>query len=361
MKLYIISGETSGDQHAADLIRALFSFDKDVVCRGLGGDASKAAGLELCMHQKEIAVMGFKEVVENLSKIRKALKLIKSDIKTFQPDAIVLIDYPGFNLRIAKFAHLHNIPVHYYIAPKVWAWKEKRILKIRKYVHRLYCILPFEEAYFKDKGVNAVYIGNPSKIKTDKYLSQHSREKQKSIALIPGSRKQEILTSLPLMLALKSKFPDYVFKVSQAPGFDAEFYHTIDADLQLEEDMYSLLSNSKIALVTSGTATLETALLGIPQIVCYKTSFITYSIAKYFVKLKFISLVNLILNKKAITELIQDDFNESNLIHEASLLLGDANRIESMESDYKELHSMLGSKNPSEILAKFLFQNQSNN
>lgn len=356
MKYYIIAGETSGDQHAATLISALKAKDKDAQFRGMGGDDCLAAGMHLVLHQKEMAIMGFWEVIQNLNKILKVLKLVKADLLKFRPDHLILIDYPGFNLKLAQFAKKHGFKVNYYIAPKVWAWKEKRVYKIKAYVDRLFCILPFEQHYFQQFGIEALYIGNPSYHKVKQFNQLHNPEPKKRIALIPGSRKQEITTALPIMLSLKSAYPDYEFAVAQAPGFDEYFYRQIDKDLVLEKNMYKLLANSECAIVTSGTATLETALLEVPQVVCYKTSKLTYAIAKRFIKVKYISLVNLILERKAIEELIQDDFNPSRLQSEVNDLLLSGLKHNHLKKDYSELKAIIGDLNPSEVLANVLLE-----
>lgn len=348
MKIYVISGETSGDQHAAAVIKELKRQDPKTIVRGMGGDESIKAGMQLYKHQKDLAFMGFLEVVKNLRTISINLKLIKKDVLSFNPDMVLLIDYPGFNLRIAKFCKQNGIKVNYYIAPKVWAWKESRVKKLQAYVSQLFSILPFEEEYFQKHGVPAKYVGNPSRSRVDQYVHQSEESNDNIIALIPGSRKQEIRTSLPIMLNLRSEFPSYTFVVSQAPGFDDLFYKTFDTDIKLEPDMYSLLRKSKVALVTSGTATLETALFNIPQIVCYKTSSITYWIAKSLVKLKYISLVNLILDKAVVKELIQEEFNHRELTKEIDELLNNEQRRTQLYKDYKDLRDSLGMLEPAE-------------
>jgi lipid-A-disaccharide synthase len=310
MRYYVISGETSGDNHASRVISELKKLDSDAHFRGMGGDQSEAAGQELLIHQKEMAIMGLVEILSSLRKIARNLKKVKQDIAEWHPDVVLLVDYPGFNFKIAKYAHGLKIPVHYYISPKVWAWKENRIQRIKSYVDELYTILPFETEYFAKRNIKAKYVGNPSKETVDEYLATNDLHTgSKKIALLPGSRKQEISTSLPIMLDAMKQFPDYELLVAQAPGFDDAYYHAFDQNLTLiKNDMYSLLAQSDAALVTSGTATLETALMHVPQVVCYRMNELSYRIGKMIVKLDYISLVNLILDKPSVTELIQGDF-----------------------------------------------------
>jgi len=361
MKYYIISGETSGDNHAARVITQLKKRDKDARFRGMGGDKSEESGQELLIHQKEMAIMGFVEILGSLRKIARNLSKVKQDIASWKPDLVLLVDYPGFNFKIAKYAHTLNIPVHYYISPKVWAWKEGRIQRIKKYVDELYTILPFETDYFAKHNIAVNYVGNPSKETVDEYLTTNSLEKNnKKIALLPGSRNQEIKTSLPIMLEAMQQFPDYEILIAQAPGFDDDYYYTFDPSLKLiKDDMYSLLAQSDAALVTSGTATLETALLHVPQVVCYKMNELSYSIGKMIVKLDYISLVNLILDKPCVTELIQGDFNASRLVKELNLLLQDKSTKARIMEQYAELHAKIGPSHPSVEVAKHIWESVS--
>lgn len=353
-KIYVISGETSGDQHAAKVINELKKANPACQVRGMGGDNSQAAGQELVLHQKEMAIMGIWEVLLNLRKVIKNLSLIKNDIEEWKPDAVLLVDYPGFNFKIAKHAHSLGIPIHYYISPKVWAWKEKRVEFIKKYVTKLYSILPFEINYFHKKQVEVTYVGNPSKEAVDTFLAQNPTTlKTKKIALLPGSRAQEISTSLPIMLDAVNGLDGYDVVIAQAPGFDASFYEEFGNNLQLiQNDMYGLLSQCEAALVTSGTATLETALMSVPQVVCYKTSKLSYEIVKYLIKVKYISLVNLILDKPSITELIQDEFNATTVRIELEKLLAPSKRLDELNADYQKLSEVLGSQKPSQKVAE---------
>jgi len=358
MKYYFISGETSGDNHASRVMVELKKLDKQALFRGMGGDMSRAAGQELVLHQKEMAVMGFAEVLGSIFKILKNLRRIKKDISTFNPDILILVDYPGFNFKIAKYASKRNIPVHYYISPKVWAWKEGRVKLIRKYVRELYCILPFETDYFAKKGIKATYVGNPSKETVDAFLTTNTLTNgTNKIALLPGSRKQEISTSLPIMLEAMQQFPKYEAIVAQAPGFDEAYYHAFDPTLKLiPNNMYVLLAQCDAAIVTSGTATLETALMNVPQVVCYKTTKVSYAIAKFVIKLNYISLVNLILEAPCVKELIQDDFEAEKLGYELNLLLKSKDKIAQMESYYEELHALIGESHPSVNVANQVWQ-----
>lgn len=350
MKYYIIAGETSGDQHAAMVLKELKHLDSNGIYRGIGGDECVDAGLDLLIHQKELSFMGIWEVIRNISTISKALKEVKSDILHFRPDVILLVDYPGFNLKIAEFAKRHGILVHYYIAPKVWAWKESRIKKLKAYVDQLYCILPFEESYFRSKDVNCVYVGNPS-LEKIKQFNKNEHHVKDQIALLPGSRAQEIKKNMRIMLQLKTLFPEYVFKIAQAPNFSKEYYRQWDQSIEVTPDMYTLLSESKAAVVTSGTATLETAFLQVPQVVCYKTSAFTFLMAKLLVKIKWISLVNIIMNKEVVKELIQSDFNQKELQKELQRLL---NSDVEILRDYSLLLDKMGDKRPSVEVAALL-------
>jgi lipid-A-disaccharide synthase len=357
MKYYVISGETSGDNHASRVMLELKKLDPHAFFRGMGGDMSREAGQELVIHQKEMAIMGFAEVVGSIFKILRNIRRIKRDILMWKPDVVLLVDYPGFNFKIAKYAFNHKIPVHYYISPKVWAWKEGRVELIRKYVSELYCILPFETDYFAKKGIKATYVGNPSKETVDAFLATHTPiPGTNKIALLPGSRRQEIATALPIMLEAMKEFPKYEAIVAQAPGFDDEFYHAFDPTLQLiPHTMYSLLAQSDAAIVTSGTATLETALMNVPQVVCYKTTKVNYSIAKAVVKLKYISLVNLILDAPCVKELIQDDFEADKLGYELHLILKSKDKQAQIASYYEELHKRIGESHPSVNVAQTIW------
>ena len=358
MRYYVISGETSGDNHASRVISELKKLDSDAHFRGMGGDQSEAAGQELLIHQKEMAIMGLVEILSSLRKIAQNLKKVKQDIAEWHPDVVLLVDYPGFNFKIAKYAHGLKIPVHYYISPKVWAWKENRIKRIKSYVDELYTILPFETEYFAKRNIKAKYVGNPSKETVDEYLATNDLHTgSKKIALLPGSRKQEISTSLPIMLDAMKQFPDYELLVAQAPGFDNAYYHAFDQNLTLiKNDMYSLLAQSDAALVTSGTATLETALMHVPQVVCYRMNELSYRIGKMIVKLDYISLVNLILDKPCVTELIQGDFTAERIKQELNAILYDEGTKARIKIQYADLHAQIGLSHPSVEVANYVWK-----
>jgi lipid-A-disaccharide synthase len=362
MKYYIISGEASGDLHGGNLIRQLHLLDTHAHIRCWGGDLMERAGATLVKHYRDLAFMGFAEVVANLPTIFKNIRFCKEDILTFQPDVLVLIDYPGFNLRIAEWAKKERIKVVYYISPQVWAWKENRVKKMKQCIDLMLCILPFEKDYYKDKwDWDVEYVGHPLvEVIEEKQAgvvvresSDVSRELNSTfniqhstlIALLPGSRKQEISKKLPIMLEVAKSFPEYQFVVAQAPGLENDFYAPFMAPYQnvssVQNKTYDLLLKAKAALVTSGTATLETALFGVPEIVCYKGSNISYQIARRLIKIKYISLVNLIMNKLVVKELIQDELTTANLVKELGLLLTDETRKTELAKDYSSLKTLL--------------------
>ncbi|MEN8187128.1 MAG: lipid-A-disaccharide synthase [Bacteroidota bacterium] len=369
MKYYIIAGEASGDLHASNLMKALQKKDAQTEFRFWGGDLMQAVGGTLVKHYKDLAFMGFLEVVMNLGTILSNIKFCKKDVVEFKPDALILVDYPGFNLKIAEFAQKQNIPVHYYISPKIWAWKESRIHNIKRDVDFMYIILPFEVDFFEKKHNYPVnYVGNPlldeiaNRKPTDNKLfrKENNLNEKPIIAILPGSRTQEITKMLSVMLKMVPKFSDYQFVIAGAPSQELSFYKSFipNNDVAvIENKTYDLLSVSYAALVTSGTATLETAIFKVPQVVCYKAGTISYKIAKLLVKnIKYISLVNLILDKEAVTELIQDDFNEERLEKELQKILDTKGREEMFE-DYYELEKRLGGKGASERTAELIFKN----
>ncbi len=323
MKYYIISGEASGDLHGSNLMKSLQKVDANADFRFWGGDLMETVGGALVKHYKELAFMGFVEVVMNLRTIAKNLSFCKKDIENYNPDVIIFIDYPGFNLRIAKWAKAKGFKTHYYISPQIWAWKEGRIKDIKRDVDQMYVILPFEKDFYEKKHNFPVHfvghplidaISNRTQIDDSEFRKTHNLSDKPIIALLPGSRKQEITKMLSVMLSLVNDYEDYQFVIAGAPGQDYDFYKQFikqDNVNFISNKTYDLLSLSTAALVTSGTATLETALFKVPQVVCYKGSWISYQIGKRVVNLDFISLVNLILEKEAVTELIQNDFNKN--------------------------------------------------
>jgi len=349
MKYYIIAGEASGDLHGSNLIKQIHVKDIDAEIYCWGGEMMQSANATLRKHYKDLAFMGFVEVVKNLPTIFKNLNFCKQDILAFQPNVLVLIDYPGFNLRIAEWAKKQGFKVVYYISPQVWAWKANRVKKMKLTIDKMLCILPFEQAYFKNTwNWDVEYVGHPLiqviEDFTTKNATTISAEKN-IIALLPGSRKQEIEKKLPIMLGVAKSFPHYQFVVAKAPGLEDDFYSPFLSAYKnvssVRNDTYNLLLKSKAALVTSGTATLETALFGVPEIVCYKGSNISYQIAKRLIKIKYISLVNLIMDKEVVKELIQQYLNTPSLTKELALLLNNQEKIDALTADYAALKNTL--------------------
>jgi len=349
MKYYIIAGEASGDLHGSNLIKELKKLDASASVRCWGGDKMQEAGAELVKHYRDLAFMGFAEVVKNLPTIFRNLKFCKEDILQYKPDTLVLIDYPGFNLRIAKWASQQGLKVIYYISPQVWAWKENRVKSMKQCIDKMLVILPFEKEYYKNNWDWEVeYVGHPLVEVVNGQLSIVNRPSLATkpiVALLPGSRKQEILKKLPVMLETSKSFPAYQFIVAKAPGLEESFYDELLKNYSnvsyVSGKTYELLAQSKAALVTSGTATLETALFGVPEVVCYKGSYLSYQIGKRLVKVKYISLVNLIMDKLVVKELIQDDLTVENLKKELEELLNNENRKEQLQKDYAALKQLL--------------------
>jgi lipid-A-disaccharide synthase len=348
MKYYIIAGEASGDLHGSNLIKELKRLDSTAQLRCWGGDLMKEQGAAIVKHYKELAFMGFAEVIKNLPTILNNLKFCKQDIELFNPDVLVLIDYPGFNLRIARWAKEKGFKVIYYISPQVWAWKESRVKLIRQVVDKMLVILPFEKEYFENKwNYKVEFVGHPLVQVINDFLTTHSEteKKQPVIALLPGSRKQEIAKKLPIMLEASKAFPKYQFVVAKAASLEDDFYsgflNAYPNIKSVTNKTYDLLAQSTAALVTSGTATLETALFGVPQVVCYKGSAVSYQIAKRLVKIKYISLVNLIMDKEVIKELIQDDLTVVNVTRELENVLHNEQRIAQIKDDYMTLRNLL--------------------
>jgi lipid-A-disaccharide synthase len=350
MKYYIIAGEASGDLHGSNLIKELKQLDASSTFRCWGGDKMQQAGGELVKHYRELAFMGFTEVLMNLRTIFRNLAFCKEDILQHKPDALVLIDYPGFNLRIAKWAKKQGLKVIYYISPQVWAWKANRVKMMKECIDKMLVILPFEKEYFKNKwNWEVEYVGHPLVEVIEKSRESGAGSKPFSdkpvIALLPGSRKQEILKKLPIMLEVSKSFPSYQFIVAKAPGVEETFYDDLLKNYSnvsyVADKTYDLLLQSKAALVTSGTATLETALFGVPEVVCYKGSFLSFQIGKRLVKIKYISLVNLIMDKLVVKELIQDELTVKNLQEGLSQLLTDEQLIVKIKTDYAALKNLL--------------------
>jgi lipid-A-disaccharide synthase len=351
MKYYIIAGEASGDLHGSNLIKELKQLDVSATFRCWGGDKMQQAGGELVKHYRELAFMGFTEVLMNLRTIFRNLAFCKEDILQHKPDALILIDYPGFNLRIAKWAKQQGLKVIYYISPQVWAWKANRVKMMKECIDKMLVILPFEKDYFKNKwNWEVEYVGHPLVEVVEESIvnsrqSAASKLHARVIALLPGSRKQEILKKLPIMLEVSKSFPGYQFVIAKASAVDDGFYNELIKPYpnvsSVRNDTYNLLMQSKAALVTSGTATLETALFGVPEVVCYKGSSISYQIAKRVIKVKYISLVNLIMDKLVVKELIQNELSPENLNHELHELLTNQERIKQLRNDYTDLKYLL--------------------
>ena len=350
MKYYIIAGEASGDLHGSNLIKELRKLDAEANIRCWGGDKMQEAGGELVKHYRELAFMGFAEVLMNLRTIFRNLAFCKEDILQYKPDALILIDYPGFNLRIAKWAKQHGIKIIYYISPQVWAWKAGRVKTMKQCIDKMLVILPFEKKYYNDKwNWEVEYVGHPLVEEVERSREYGVRSPELSdrsiIALLPGSRKQEILKKLPVMLEVSKSFPAYQFIVAKAPGLEESFYDELLKPFAnvsyVTNKTYDLLMQSKAALVTSGTATLETALFEVPEVVCYKGSWLSYQIGKRLVNVKYISLVNLIMDKLIVKELIQNNLTAANLLQELTELLENKERQEQLKKDYAALKKLL--------------------
>jgi len=364
MKYYIISGEASGDLHASNLVKEINKLDTDSEYRGWGGEMLSSQGVEVVKHYRDLAFMGFYEVAANIRTILKNFKYCKEDILNYNPDAVILVDYPGFNLRMAEFAHKKGFKVFYYIAPQAWAWKKSRVHKIKKYVDKLFTLLPFEEPFFRKYGIDAKYVGHPildyldtshSDEEKELFFKKNNLQEKPIIALLPGSRNQEINTMLPLMLKMLPLFKDFQFVIAGAPAQGLGIYskHIKQDNIKvLFEQGQQIMKYADAALITSGTATLEAALLGLPQVICYKGNKLSIAIAKRIVNIKYIGLANLIMDKQIIKELIQEDMTIENMHQELNLLLFDKDRRQQLFNDYKELRDVLGGKGASVVTAE---------
>ncbi|GAB3165215.1 lipid-A-disaccharide synthase [Telluribacter humicola] len=368
MTYYLIAGERSGDLHGANLIKGIRQHDPQAQFRGWGGDQMEQVGMELVTHYKDTAFMGFLEVAMNLHKISGFLKKCKKDLLAQRPDTLILIDYPGFNLRIAAFAKQHGIKVFYYISPKVWAWNQKRALKIKATVDRMFVIFPFETDFYSKYEYKVDYVGNPlmdaiAAFRPDPdFRAKHGIAADKPVvALLPGSRRQEIVNMLDTMLTVQPHFQDYQFVISGVSNLPASLYEKYQALPNVQvifEATYDILHITEAALVTSGTATLETALLNIPEVVCYRTSGISYAIAKRLIRVPYISLVNLIMNKEVVRELIQDELNTQQLVEELRALLPGGTKRQEQLHDYARLQELVGGPGASQraggLMVKYL-------
>ncbi len=370
LKYYITAGEASGDLHASNLMKALKSFDSNAEFRFFGGNLMKKQGGNLVRNYKDVAYMGFVDVFLHLPAILKNIKFVKQDIAEYKPDVVILVDYPGFNLRIAEFAHEKGFKVYYYISPKIWAWKQSRVHKIKAFVDKMFIIFPFEKDFYKKYDYEVEYVGNPildaidtKKSDISEFRKKYDLNEKKIVAMLPGSRKREIQHNFPIMLKVAEKFPEYQFVVAAAPSLDKEIFQKDikNKDIKLVYDnTYELLKHSEAAIVTSGTATLETAILNVPELVCYKGDNLSYHIAKCLVKVDYISLVNLVMQNEIIKEFIQYDMTVKNICNELKLILKDDVYRNTMLSNFAKLREILGGKGASERTAKIIYESLAN-
>ena len=366
MRYYIVVGEASGDLHASNLVKAIKVKDSEAQFRGCGGDLMQKAGAELLMHYKNMAFMGFWEVFIHLRTVLGNIRRCKKDILAWNPDVLVLVDYPGFNLRIAKFAKKHHIKVVYYVSPQIWAWKKGRIKQIKRDVDEMMVILPFEKEFYAKNGMGVHYVGHPlldavsrdlpERPDVQRFRENNGLDNREIIALLPGSRKQEITHLLPIMLQMQPLFPQYQFVVSTVSWLPKSLYNKYlngSNIARAQDQTYALLANAKAAIVASGTATLETAMIGTPQVVCYAGSEISYLIAKHLISgINYISLPNLIMDAPVVTELIQHDYNTERLETELHLITEDAENVAAMKAQYNALYDRLGNGSASEKAAE---------
>lgn len=370
MKYFIISGEASGDLHGANLVKQINRFDEQAEFQYWGGDLmAEVIGHKPLKHIKELAFMGFSEVLKNIGSIFKNIKLCKNQITDYQPDVVIMIDYPGFNFKILEHVKKQGVKIFYYISPTVWAWKENRVKTIKKFVDEMFVILPFEEPFYQKHDYKVNYLGHPLldaieqyqegvKPSLEVFKETYKLDDRPIIALLPGSRVQEIKVKLPIMLDLVDSYPEYQFVVSVAPTLDLELFQEVAGNKDVKfvvNKTYDLLSHSYAGLITSGTATLETALFKVPQVVCYKGNAASYQIAKRIVNVKYISLVNLILDKEVVTELVQNDLTTENLKRELDKLLNLEYR-KKLAEEYQELEDVLEGSGASERIAKIMVE-----
>lgn len=368
MRYFVVVGEASGDMHASKLLKGIVKNDENADIKFWGGDrmAEVIGADRMLTHYKDGAFMGIWEVARNIKTVLGRISKCKKDILEFNPDVVILVDYAGFNLGIAKFAKAHNIKTFFYIAPKVWAWKESRVKKIKKYVDELFVIFPFEVEYFRKWGINAHYFGNPimeeielkkrSILSKEDFIKTNSLDSREIIALLAGSRKQEVEYNLPFMQSVALNFPQYQFVVAAVDWIDKSIYEEIISkeakNLKVVYNKtYDTLLHSKAAIVTSGTATLETALLAVPEIVCYWCSPLTVLVGRILIKVKFISLVNIIMNREVVKELIYKDMNQKNAVEELNAILPGGSKLSKIQSDYHELQKSMGDSGASDLVA----------
>jgi lipid-A-disaccharide synthase len=357
MKYYIIAGERSGDLHGSNLIKGIRKHDPNAQIRAWGGEMMQDAGAEIVKHYRDLAFMGFFEVIKNLPTILGFLSFCKKDIKSFQPDVVILIDYAGFNMRVAKFAKTNGFKTFYYISPKVWAWNQSRALKIKQFVDKMFVIFPFEKDFFKQYNYEVEYVGNPlfdaiADFTPNQNFRKDARLGQKPIiALLPGSRKQEVETMLPLMMSQVYEFPDYQFVIGTVSNLPKELYARWQSLFPIKlvcDDAYNLLSVADAALVTSGTATLETALFNVPQVVCYRGGWAAYQVYKRVIRVPFVSLVNLIAGREVVKELLQYNLTKENLTEELTKITLNSSTRQNQLDAYSEIRKILGEKGASE-------------
>ncbi len=366
MRYYVVAGEASGDLHASNLLKAIREEDPEAQFRGCGGDLMRQAGAELLLHYKEMAFMGFWEVLVHLRTVLGNIKRCKKDILAWKPDVLVLVDYPGFNLRIAEFAKKCGLKVVYYISPQIWAWKKGRIKQIKRDVDEMMVILPFEKAFYAKQGMDVHYVGHPlldavsrdlpERPDVQRFRENNGLDGRDIIALLPGSRRQEVSALLPQMLHMVELFPQYQFVVSTVSWLPKDLYNKYINGIGVArvcDQTYPLLANAKAAVVASGTATLETAMIGTPQVVCYAGSELSYLIAKHLISgINYISLPNLIMDAPVVTELIQHDYNTERLEKELRLITEDVEHVAAMKTQYRELYDRLGNGSASRKAAK---------
>ena len=356
MRYYVLAGEASGDLHASNLIKEISLLDGDAKFRGFGGDLMEQAGMTVLKHYRDLAFMGLVPVIMNIRTIQRNFRFCEQDLLNFKPDVLILIDYPGFNLRMAKFAKAHGISTFYYISPKVWAWKEKRVHRIIAYVDEMFTILPFETGFFAKYNYPVNYVGNPlldaileKKIAPDfpRFITENKLAEKPILAVLPGSRKGEISVLLPTMLEAAAQFPEYQCVIAGAPNMGIEFYQPFMNESSVPViwgKTYEILIHSRVAIVASGTATLETAILNVPQVVVYQLTpnWLFKYLKKFFLKTKWVSLVNIILGREAVTELIQSDFTIKNVVNELKKIIYDPENEKRMLADYHDMMVKLG-------------------
>jgi len=368
MKYYVLAGEASGDLHASNLIKEISQIDANAQFRGFGGDLMEKAGMTVLKHYRDLAFMGLIPVILNIRTIKNNFRFCEQDMLNFNPDVLILVDYPGFNLRMAKFAKAHGIRTFYYISPKIWAWKEKRVYRVKAYVDDMFTILPFENEFYKKYEYPVNYVGNPlldaileKKKEPDfaRFFAENDLSDKPVLAILPGSRRGEISVLLPTMLSAAAQFPEYQCVIAGAPNMGAEFYQPFMKDRKvpiLWGKTYELLTHSRAAVVASGTATLETGIMNVPQVVVYQLSpnWLYQFLMTYFLKTRWVSLVNIILGRGAVPELIQSNFTEEKVVAELKKILNDPANEQRMLADYRDMMNLLGDPGASKRAATLM-------